>query len=122
MTRPIAVLGSGSWGTALAIQLARAGRDTVMWGIETHEIEAMAAARRNKTYLPNAPFPDRLAVTTDLDVALADAIEIFAAHIERIFAKRSRDVIHDAFDAEHSLRTAEAPERRVRHRVRLATV
>jgi glycerol-3-phosphate dehydrogenase (NAD(P)+) len=76
MTRPIAVLGSGSWGTALAIQLARAGRDTVMWGIETHEIEAMAAARCNKTYLPNVPFPDRLAVTIDLDAALAHAEDV----------------------------------------------
>ncbi|MEE8249195.1 MAG: glycerol-3-phosphate dehydrogenase, partial [Gammaproteobacteria bacterium] len=32
-TNRIAVLGSGAWGTALAIQLARAGRSTIMWGI-----------------------------------------------------------------------------------------
>jgi glycerol-3-phosphate dehydrogenase (NAD(P)+) len=71
--RRIAVLGSGSWGTALAIQFARAGRETVMWGIETDEIAAMAKARCNQTYLPNAPFPDRLEVTMDLDAALDDA-------------------------------------------------
>ena len=73
MSRRIAVLGSGSWGTALAIQFARAGRDTIMWGIETHEIESMARERRNTTYLPDAPFPERLSVTTDLDTALAHA-------------------------------------------------
>ena len=72
----MAVLGSGSWGTALAIQFARAGRDTIMWGIETHEIASMAKTRRNKTYLPNAPFPDRLEVTTELDAALAGAEDV----------------------------------------------
>ena len=42
-------------------------------GVETDEIASMAKARRNKTYLPNAPFPDRLEVTTDLHAALAGA-------------------------------------------------
>jgi len=78
MTGRIAVLGSGSWGTALAIQFARAGRETVMWGIETHEIAAMAKKRRNQTYLPNAPFPDNLAVTTELDEALHGAEDLLA--------------------------------------------
>lgn len=76
MSSRIAVLGSGSWGTALAIQFARANRDTIMWGIETDEIEAMSKARVNKTYLPNAPFPERLQVTTDLDTALAGAEDV----------------------------------------------
>jgi glycerol-3-phosphate dehydrogenase (NAD(P)+) len=78
MAGRIAVLGSGSWGTALAIQFARAGRDTIMWGIETDEIAAMAKKRCNKTYLPNAPFPDNLAVTTELDEALHDAEDLLA--------------------------------------------
>ena len=76
MSRRVAVLGSGSWGTALAIQLARAGRDTVMWGIETDEIESMAKARCNTTYLPSAPFPDRLEVTTDFETALVGAEDV----------------------------------------------
>ena len=76
MSRRVAVLGSGSWGTALAIQLARAGRDTVMWGIETDEIESMAKARCNTTYLPSAPFPDRLEVTTDFATALVGAEDV----------------------------------------------
>ncbi|MEE8092896.1 MAG: glycerol-3-phosphate dehydrogenase, partial [Gammaproteobacteria bacterium] len=36
------------------MQLARAGRSTIMWGIEADEIKAMAKARRNATYLPDA--------------------------------------------------------------------
>jgi glycerol-3-phosphate dehydrogenase (NAD(P)+) len=76
MSGRVAVLGSGSWGTALAIQFARAGRETIMWGIETDEIRSMAKARRNKTYLPNAPFPETLELTTELHEALADAEDV----------------------------------------------
>lgn len=72
----IAVLGSGSWGTALAIQFARTGRPTIMWGIERDEIHAMARERRNDAYLPGVPFPERLEVTTRLGDALGDAEDI----------------------------------------------
>jgi glycerol-3-phosphate dehydrogenase (NAD(P)+) len=75
----MAVLGSGSWGTALAIHFARAGRPTIMWGIETDEIRAMARARRNSKYLPHAPFPDDLRVTTDLAEAVAGAQDVLLA-------------------------------------------
>jgi glycerol-3-phosphate dehydrogenase (NAD(P)+) len=94
MSSRIAVLGSGSWGTALSIQFARAGRDTIMWGIETDEIEAMATARCNKTYLPNAPFPDRLQVTTDLDTALTgaeDVLVVVPSHAFRQLLQRLAD-------------------------------
>ena len=47
-----------------------------MWGIETHEIKAMAKARRNATYLPDAEFPDNLVVTTDIAEAVADAVDV----------------------------------------------
>jgi len=52
-TRPaVAVLGSGSWGTALAIHLARTGHRAILWGIETDELTAMARDRTNRRYLP----------------------------------------------------------------------
>ena len=44
-----------------------------MWGIETHEITAMAKARRNATYLPEVEFPDGLDVTTDFEEAVSDS-------------------------------------------------
>ena len=47
-----------------------------MWGIETHEIKAMAKARRNTTYLPDIDFPDGLEVTTDFEEAVTDAREV----------------------------------------------
>ena len=44
-----------------------------MWGIETHEIEAMAKSRINATYLPDVNFPDELSVTTNFEEAVSDA-------------------------------------------------
>lgn len=72
----IAVLGAGSWGTALAVQFTRAGRPTIMWGIETDEIDVMARERRNTRYLPDVDFPDALEVTHRLSQALADAEDV----------------------------------------------
>jgi glycerol-3-phosphate dehydrogenase (NAD(P)+) len=66
----IAVLGAGSWGTALAIQFARAGRSTVLWGRDADHMRAMALARRNDRYLPEAEFPSLLQVVPDLKAAL----------------------------------------------------
>ena len=42
----VAVLGSGSWGTALAVHLGRTGHRTILWGIETEELNAMARPRK----------------------------------------------------------------------------
>lgn len=70
------VLGAGSWGTALAIQFSRAGRPTVLWGRDREQMAAMADARMNQRYLPDAPFPSNLVVEADLDEALAGARDI----------------------------------------------
>ena len=58
------------------MQLARAGNPTIMWGIETHEIEAMAKSRMNATYLPDVNFPDELDVTIDFDAAISSASDV----------------------------------------------
>ena len=70
------VLGAGSWGTALAIQFARAGRPTVLWGRDREQMAAMADAGLNQRYLPDAPFPSNLVFEADLDKALAGARDI----------------------------------------------
>ncbi len=68
-----AVLGSGSWGTALAVHLARTGHPTRLWGIETDELDAMARDRVNLRYLPGVDLPDGLAIEHDLARAVAGA-------------------------------------------------
>ena len=75
----IAVLGAGSWGTALAIQFARAGCTTRLWGREVGAVAALARDRRNTRYLPEAVFPDTLTVTASLHAALAGSRDILLA-------------------------------------------
>jgi glycerol-3-phosphate dehydrogenase (NAD(P)+) len=73
-TRPaedsVAVLGAGSWGTALAIQLARASGSTALWGRDPEQLRILARERCNTRYLPGARFPESLAVETDLAATL----------------------------------------------------
>jgi glycerol-3-phosphate dehydrogenase (NAD(P)+) len=74
--QPIAVIGAGSWGTALAIQFARAGRPTVLWGRAEDDPEKLARDRHNERYLPDAEFPADLTVEPDLARAVATANDI----------------------------------------------
>src|SRR5688572_6127344 len=74
--RPIVVLGAGSWGTALAIQFARGGGPTVLWGREEDDPAELARARTNARYLPGAAFPPALAIEPDLAQALNQGEDI----------------------------------------------
>jgi len=68
-----AVLGAGSWGTALALHLARSGRPTILWARSERAAAALAAARENADYLPGHRLPEVLEVTGDLREALRGA-------------------------------------------------
>src|SRR3984957_13220992 len=76
---PMTVIGAGSWGTALAIQLAREGHPTQLWGRDGAQLDAMQAARRNQRYLPGAAFPEALRITKDLREALDGARDALIA-------------------------------------------
>ena len=76
---PMAVIGAGSWGTALAIQLAREGHPTQLWARDPVQVDAMLRARRNARYLPQASFPENLHVTADLRLALNGARDALVA-------------------------------------------
>ena len=75
----IAVLGAGSWGTALAIQCARAGNLVQLWGRTAAQRAALADHGVNQRYLPDAPFPAGLQVAPDLRTALAGADDVLVA-------------------------------------------
>ena len=77
--RSIAVIGAGSWGTALAVHLARTGHPTVLWGRDRAALADMAATRSNRRYLPAVAFPDRLAVEADLRRAVERVEELLIA-------------------------------------------
>jgi glycerol-3-phosphate dehydrogenase (NAD(P)+) len=89
MTRraePMTVIGAGSWGTALAILLAREGHPTQLWGRNRAQLDAMRSARRNMRYLPEAVFPESLQIADDLTQALKvsrDALIAVPSHAFR---------------------------------------
>ncbi len=77
--RRIAVLGAGAWGTALAVQAARAGNAVGLWARDTARAAAMAESRENATYLPGVALSPAIEVTTDPAAALADALFVLVA-------------------------------------------
>ena len=78
----IAVLGAGSWGTALAVHLARAGFPTRLWARRPELAAELTARRENEPYLPGAALPDGLEPTGDLsDLADCDtALVVVPSH------------------------------------------
>ncbi|MGB8326824.1 MAG: NAD(P)H-dependent glycerol-3-phosphate dehydrogenase [Steroidobacteraceae bacterium] len=75
----IAVLGAGSWGTALAIQFARAGRPTRLWGRDARAGAAMERDRCNARYLPDAAFPPSLKVVPAIAAGVDGAEDVLVA-------------------------------------------
>ena len=97
--QPMAVIGAGSWGTALAIQLARAGLPARLWGRDTGQMRALQRTRCNERYLPDAAFPASLEVGTDLgevldgvrDVLVVVPSPAFRAILELVGCHLSRE-------------------------------
>ena len=92
----IAVLGAGSWGTALAIQCARAGSAVRLWGRDDALRESMRRERRNSRYLPDAAFPDLLHVAPNLAAALDGVEDVLVAvpsHAFRSLLGELRDLL-----------------------------
>lgn len=70
LSAKITVLGAGSYGTALAICLARNGHETLLWGRDAEQVDDMISARENIKYLADCPFPDSLQPVKDLNAAI----------------------------------------------------
>ncbi len=75
----LAVLGAGSFGTALGIHLARRGHPTLLWGRDEGRMTSMEAARENAGYLPGMPFPARLHASADLAATVSRAEDLLLA-------------------------------------------
>ena len=95
----IAVLGAGSWGTALAIQCARAGRPARLWGRDRAHMHTMAHERMNRRYLPGAAFPDSLHLLPDLEAVIDGVDDVLLAvpsHAFRALLTRLQPVLRPA--------------------------
>lgn len=86
----IAIIGSGAWGTALAISLAGRKHSVALWSHTSAIAEAIAQHRENRTYLPGFAVPDAVEPTSDLQQALAAAGIVIgvmpSAHVHEIYA------------------------------------
>ena len=75
----LSVIGGGAFGTALAISLARDGRDVTLWARDPGDMDVV---RENRRYLPGFAFPDSMKVTSDLAVAAAAPIILLALPLQ----------------------------------------
>lgn len=75
----LAVLGAGSWGTALAINLASVGHEVLLWTRSDQQAKAMQQSKSNERYLPGVTFSSTLTVTSSLNQALGFANTILLA-------------------------------------------
>ena len=79
-SKNIAVIGAGSWGTAIAILLSSKGYNVRLWDVNPKRAENLIADRENKQYLPNIKFPNTLHPIIEIEEVLAGAeLAIFAA-------------------------------------------
>lgn len=77
--KPITILGAGSWGTALALNLARKGQTVRIWSYEISEVAAMLAERTNSQFMPGFPFPDTIQPTANLAEAVKGIDDVLIA-------------------------------------------
>ena len=79
MAETVAVLGAGSWGTALALQLARNGLQVNLWGHQADHVIRLRELRENTDYLPGFPLPDNINPQENLATAVEQVRHLLIA-------------------------------------------
>ena len=95
--KKMTVYGAGSWGTALALQLARNDIDVLLWAHDPNAIEAYEQARENTKYLPDITFPDTLHCTASVEAAVKhadDQLIVVPSHGFRDLLKQIKPFLH----------------------------
>jgi glycerol-3-phosphate dehydrogenase (NAD(P)+) len=77
MSQKVAVIGSGGWGTAIALLLAKKGYAVNLWSYLKEEAETLSRDRENKRFLPGIPFLDGITCTNSLETAAAGVQTVF---------------------------------------------
>ncbi len=90
MTRSVAVLGAGSWGTALAVHLGRLEHDVRLWARDSGTVDEIRRRRANAVYLPDVRLPDNVLLTG----SLADAVDGAGLVVSAIPSHGCRTVMH----------------------------
>ena len=87
----VCVIGAGSWGTALALQLVRNGHNINLWGHEPDHIERLLSERENKEFLPGIQLPDAIRPMASLQQAtqgIRHILVVIPSKAYREFLKR----------------------------------
>jgi glycerol-3-phosphate dehydrogenase (NAD(P)+) len=94
--KQVAVLGAGSFGTALAVHLARVGHDVRLWARDAGLASEMARRRSNPAYLTELAFPPSVTPTSDLEQALAGCdlvVSVVPSHGTRDVISRAKPLV-----------------------------
>ena len=85
----ISVIGSGGWGTAIAVMLSKNGHDVVLWSFFEEESEELKKHRENKRFLPGISLGDNILLTSDINECSGAEVYVMASpsHAVRNTAK-----------------------------------
>lgn len=89
--KKVTVIGSGSWGTALAVMLAQNGHEVMIWSRRQDAVDELLIDRKNDRYLPGIVIPENIQATTDREAAVENAEIIILAVPSRAVADTVRD-------------------------------
>lgn len=93
----IAIIGAGSWGTALALTAARAGNRVRLWAHSREVADVLRQERENKIYLPGFALPAEIEPTNELAEALTEAelvLTVVPSHVCRAVYEQMRAYLH----------------------------
>lgn len=97
-TKTVAVYGAGSWGTALALQLARAGSKVLLWDIDTELLENMQRDGVNSRYIPGVELHKNITIEADLEKACRAAdlnLLVIPSHVYRQFLTKLKPFLNE---------------------------
>lgn len=94
---PMVVLGAGSWGTALAIQLARHGGPVILWDYNPAHLQSLQDNGTNQRYLPDITLPQSIRYIADIGAALGEANDVLVvvpSHAFRAVVQKLKPFLH----------------------------
>ncbi len=94
----IAVVGTGIWGTALALTAARAGNDVLCWARKENVVDSINQRHVNKAYLPDIPLPDKITATSDISAVFDfsnTVLLVTSAQHTRVMLKQMKPFIKE---------------------------
>jgi glycerol-3-phosphate dehydrogenase (NAD(P)+) len=118
--KSIAVIGAGSWGTALAILLSRNGVRTLLWGNEAEHQKEMQQCRSNESYLPGIAFPEKLEIVLTIEEAVEHAqhvLVVVPSHAFRIVLEQLRPLLREGMNVLWATKGLESKTGKLLHEV-----